>query len=225
MDKGNLVLTGGLANTMQQLLATSSTIKTCLLGFFGNSFPPTFSPQIWANVKWFKVLINSVPTGVTGDWGAKTLDKCHAALALENPAYASLQIMQKPSWVCPPISYTIGSASSLIVAFKDPDGSKSRALLTSCQLFLFGARAKVTCWKKIAPKLAHPTFMTLIDDTIDAILCCSGLDLDTSMVEDLGPLNAAAKNPTDKRKAPVSPPQPTNPSSSRAPKGKKAKRT
>ena len=95
-------------------------------------------------MKWSKVLINGVPTGVTGDRGAKTPDECHAALALENPTYASLQITQKPSWVRPPTSYTIGSASSLVVAFEDPDGSKSEALLASRQLFLFGARAKVT---------------------------------------------------------------------------------
>ena len=152
------------------------------------------------------------------------LFRSHAALALENPAYASLQIMQKPSWVRPPTSYTIGSASSLVVAFEDPDGSKSKALLASRQLFLFGARAKVTRWKKIAPKPAHPTSTTPIDDPIDALLRRSGLDPDASMAEVPGPLNAAANKPADKRKAPVSPPQPPNPSSSRAPKGKKAKR-
>ena len=69
------------------------------------------------------------------------------ALAAINPSYATLQITQKPSWVRPPSSYTHGSASSLSVAFEDPDGTKMKALLTERYLYAFGNRCSVKKWK------------------------------------------------------------------------------
>ena len=87
-----------------------------------SSLPP---PQPRPNTKWSKILINSVPTGTTNDRSPLSPDECHLALAASNPSYASLSIMQKPSWVCPPTSYKSGSISSLSVAFEDLDGSNS----------------------------------------------------------------------------------------------------
>ena len=55
--------------------------------------------------------------------------------------------MQKPTWVRPPSSYPHGSASSLSVAFEDPDRSKMKVLLTECYLYAFGNRASVKKWK------------------------------------------------------------------------------
>ena len=74
-------------------------------------------------------------------------NKCHTALAAINPSYSTLTIMQKPSWVHPPSSYKQDAVSSLSVAFEDPDGTKSKALLAECHLYLFGTRATVKKWK------------------------------------------------------------------------------
>jgi hypothetical protein len=156
-NKGNLVITGSHTNTMYQLLAASSIIKNIFFEAYSNSNTPLTSLPIQANIKWSKLLINGVPTGVSNAWGTKNPNECHTALTLENPTYAHLQITQKPSWVRPPDQYTIGSASSLIVAFEDLDGSKSRALLASHQLYIFSIKAKVHRWKKTPPKPAQPT--------------------------------------------------------------------
>ena len=60
--------------------------------------------------------------------------------------------MQKPSWVRSPSSYTEGSSSSLIVAFKDPDRQHLKLLLAAWYLFAFGTRASVKTWKQRATK-------------------------------------------------------------------------
>ncbi|KAI0250104.1 hypothetical protein BJV78DRAFT_1283557 [Lactifluus subvellereus] len=150
--KGNLVLTGGLHNTAQQLLATSATIKCIFTSQYDDDDRPLPHFPIHANVKWSKLLINGVPTGVCDTCGAKTPDECHAALISENPAYAALPVTQKPSWVCPPSTYTANTSSSLVVAFEDPDGSRAQELLSSHQLYIFGTCAKVKCWKTVPPK-------------------------------------------------------------------------
>ena len=51
------------------------------------------------------------------------------------------------SWVHPPSSYKQDAVSSLSVAFEDPDGTKSKALLAERHLYLFGTRATVKKWK------------------------------------------------------------------------------
>ncbi|KAH9954835.1 hypothetical protein BJV74DRAFT_891743 [Russula compacta] len=38
------------------------------------------------------------------------------------------------------------------MAFKDPDGSKKKELLTTKQLYLFGTCAKIKKWKQAPPK-------------------------------------------------------------------------
>ncbi|KAH9024500.1 hypothetical protein EDB85DRAFT_1894299 [Lactarius pseudohatsudake] len=86
----NLVLTGSPATMAQSLQLATPTIHQ----HFSESYPdsrvtlPTL--HIRPNVKWSKLLINSVPTGVSPDSHAYTPDECHAALVENNPAYASL---------------------------------------------------------------------------------------------------------------------------------------
>ena len=104
-------------------------------------------PQPRPNIKWSKITINGVPTGTSADRSPLTPDECHAVLAASNPSYASLSIMQKPSWVHPPTSYKPGSASSLSVAFEDPDGSKLKMLLAERYMYALGNRATVLKWK------------------------------------------------------------------------------
>ena len=87
-----------------------------------------------------------MPTGASADRSPLTPDECHAALAASNPSYASLSITQKPSWVRPPSSYKPGSASSLSVAFEDPDGSKMKMLLAERYMYALGNRT-VLKWK------------------------------------------------------------------------------
>jgi hypothetical protein len=56
--------------------------------------------------------------------------------------------MQKPSWVKPPSSYKADSTSSLVVAFKDPDGERLKSLLVAWHLYAHGTRATVKKWKQ-----------------------------------------------------------------------------
>jgi hypothetical protein len=203
---------------MHQLLATSSLLKNIFIEAYADSDTPLTSIPIRANIKWSKLLINGVPTGVSEAWGAKNPDECHTALTLENPYYTSLQITQKPSWVHPPSTYTIGSASSLVMAFEDPDGSKSRALLASHQLYIFGVKAKVRRWKKVPPKPAQHAPLTTLDDG-EALLQW----IDRLMAEPTESPETLKQATTEKHKLPLSsPPQPSS-SGARAPKGKKKK--
>jgi hypothetical protein len=114
-------------------------------------------------VKWSKILINGLPTGVTDSRGAYTPDECHTTLVSENPSYAPLIIAQKPNWVKPPLSLKPGSSSSLVMAFEDPDGSKARALLGAKHLYAFGTRATLRKWKQRATKPTPPS--PIPDDT------------------------------------------------------------
>ncbi|KAF8484257.1 hypothetical protein F5888DRAFT_1812166 [Russula emetica] len=127
-------------NTSQQLQIASPLITKAFMDAYSTTVTPFTPPHTRANVKWSKILINGLPTGVTDSRGAFTPDKCHTALASENPSYSPLIIAQKPSWVKPPHSFTAGSSSSLVMAFKDPDGSKARALLGAKHLYAFSTR-------------------------------------------------------------------------------------
>ncbi|KAF8271227.1 hypothetical protein EI94DRAFT_1698343 [Lactarius quietus] len=116
--RDNMILTGGPNTSAHHLQQAAPIISQ----HFGDTYPP-FPPTIRPNVKWSKLLINNVPTGVTSEDRAKTLEECHATLVSDNPSYAFLNITQKPSWVHDPSSYPEGAVSLLVVAFKDPDGS------------------------------------------------------------------------------------------------------
>ena len=110
-----MILTGGPNTTAQHLQQAIPTIrqhiaKTYLIPDESEPLPP---PTIRPNVKWSKLLINSVPTGVAPFCDARTPDECHTALVTDNPSYATLNITQKPSWVRNPLSYAEGAVSSL----------------------------------------------------------------------------------------------------------------
>ena len=137
---------GGPTSTPHSLQAAAPHISAIIPSLLPFSTTKPI-PQPRANVKWSKILINGVPTGVSKDRAPYSLDKCHTALAAMNPSYSTLTIMQKPSWVRPPSSYKQDAASSLSVAFEDPDGSKSKALLAERHLYIFGTRATVKKWK------------------------------------------------------------------------------
>ena len=80
---GNLVVFSGPETTLAQLTATHhiiiSAIEGALLGPISLSSCP--------NIKWSKLLINVVPTGVTGDTPAHSREACHQALLHDNPSY------------------------------------------------------------------------------------------------------------------------------------------
>jgi hypothetical protein len=153
--KGTLVFTASPHTTSHQLQALTPDIESLVIEYLSVFTPnPTITSR--PNVKWAKLLINGVPTGVKQDRGAYTPNECHNALNSHNPIYANLRITQKPSWVRSPSSLTTGTSSSLSIAFEDPDGSQLKSLLSIHQLYLFGARAKVRRWKTALPQARTP---------------------------------------------------------------------
>jgi hypothetical protein len=154
--KGNLVVWGGANTTAPQLISSlphfSEALQTSLSAL-SDSNPP--SPlTLRHNVKWSKLRLNAVPTGTSDTRGAFTPDEAHAALVTENPAYASLTITQKPSWVRDPKTYKSGATSSLSVSFEDPDGTGTQNLLRHRTLYAFGRVITVKRWKQTPPKRA-----------------------------------------------------------------------
>ena len=148
--KGNLVLTAHHTTTQAQLNSVADDIKPFIERLSDTHGTPLSHPiTARANVKWSKLLINSVPISINKTRGPFTSDECHRSLVAHNPSYAALKITQKPSWVCPPSSLTADTQSSLVVAFKDPDGSARRSILSNKQLFILDTRAKVTRWKEM----------------------------------------------------------------------------
>jgi hypothetical protein len=155
--------------TQAQLTDASHTILTLLREEYPNTFSLTTELTARANVKWSKILINSVPTGINDTRGPWTSEECHRALIAHNPSYAALKVTQKPSWVREPTTYKIGDHSSLVVAFEDPDGSQRRSILSSHQLYLLGVRAKVSRWKEMPrppPTDTTPTATTPPTDPV-----------------------------------------------------------
>ena len=145
--KGNLVVTGNTAATTHTLQLAAPHISNSITTSL--QLPPeSLKSQPQPNVKWSKLLVNGVPTGVLKSRAPFSPDACHNMLAANNPSYASLSIIQKPSWVRPPSSYSPGSISSLTLAFEDPDGSKLKTLLAERYLYFYGNRASVKKWKQ-----------------------------------------------------------------------------
>ena len=147
--RGNVTLTVGADNSLDQILATKSTISQGVMAHFPSLSTQT-PPPITANSKWSKILINNIPTGTSSTCGPWTTEECHNTLCTENPAYATLNITQKPSWVKPP-----NTTSSLVVAFKDPHGKLAQDIISSRSLFTFGTCAPVRIvlqWLSEPPK-------------------------------------------------------------------------
>lgn len=68
-SKGNLVLTAHHTVTQAQLTDASSTITSLLKEALPKYSTDLNTLKAWANVKWSKILINSVPTGVSDTRG------------------------------------------------------------------------------------------------------------------------------------------------------------
>ena len=103
--KGNLVLMAHQHVMQSQLNAATPTIHTLVLQVYKAAEIDTTNiqlPPARANVKWSKILINSVPVGTREQ--PHTPEECHRSLVAHNPAYASLKVTQKPSWVRPPFT-------------------------------------------------------------------------------------------------------------------------
>src|SRR5712672_1075613 len=153
---GNLILTGDTSTSLNVLLPTASHIAVII----GARFAKT-TPKTRANVKWSKILINGVPTGKSQSREPYTPDECHQALLENNPAYASLTVMQKPSWVKAPSSYTVNATSSLAVAFEDPDGTKLKTIIEGRHLYAFRTRLNTKKWKQ-KPSSTQPSNQPLV---------------------------------------------------------------
>jgi hypothetical protein len=65
--KGNLIVTGGHQTTAHQLQLASPSIAQAFSAAFSSDVTPIASPHTQANVKWSKILINSLPTGVSNN--------------------------------------------------------------------------------------------------------------------------------------------------------------
>ena len=93
--KGNLVFTASPHTTSHQLQALTPDIESLVIEYLSVFTPnPTITSQ--PNVKWAKLLINGVPTGVKQDRGAYTPDECHNALNSHNPIYVRNSLLMKP---------------------------------------------------------------------------------------------------------------------------------
>ena len=152
--RGNVTLTGGADNSLDQILAAKSIITKGILARFPSLSTQT-PPPITANTKWSKILINNIPTGTSSTRGPWTTEECHNALCSENPIYAALNVTQKPSWVKPPNMYKADSTSSLVVAFEDPDGKLAQDIISARSLFAFGTCAPVRSWKEYPKSVPH----------------------------------------------------------------------
>jgi len=152
--KGNLVVIRGPATSIAQLKDATHILTTTIQSTLKE---PTTSLASRANVKWSKLLINGVPTGVEEETPAHSPVECQCALALDNPSYRHLTITQLPSWVCSPSSYTSGLYLSLVGAFKDPDRSIASSIIAAKWLYLFSMQATVKRWKQ-KPHIGHQSF-------------------------------------------------------------------
>jgi len=93
------------------------------------------------NVKWGKVLINSVPTGIVeGHPQAHSSATCWQMLINNNHFLCCLKVCQLPSWVHQPSLYTLGLSSSLVLTFEDPDGTITQSLFQACYLYAFSTQ-------------------------------------------------------------------------------------
>ena len=136
--KGNLVVFAGPDVIHDALFATSSLLTSAISRALPDD--PRISSRL--NVKWGKVMINSMPTGISEDHpSAHSPAACWQSLIDNNPSLRQLKVCQLPSWVCWPSLFQPGSQSSLVLAFEDPDGSLAPSLICTCNMYAFGHNA------------------------------------------------------------------------------------
>ena len=153
--KGNLVVFAGPDISCDALFATSSLLTSAI----SLALPDDLQISSCLNVKWGKVMINSVPTGVTKDHPtAHSLAACWQLLIDNNPSLCHLKVCQLPSWVRWPSLFLLGSQSSLVLAFKDPDGSLAPSLIHACNMYTFRVQCHIIWWYNPPPSPAkHAT--------------------------------------------------------------------
>ena len=144
---GNLVMFAGPDTNLTQLQTSHHIVTSAIKAALPEPTPLTSRP----NVKWSKLLINNIPTGATDISPALSHEECHQALLHDNPSYRRLRITQLPSWVKKPSKYKPHSASSLVVAFEDPDSSALSSLIAARHLYRFGSQLTVRKWKNPPP--------------------------------------------------------------------------
>jgi len=134
--KNNLMVTAGPDTSAHQLMQAFHLISDVLSTFLSHDSSP-LPITSHENVKWFWLLINGIPTGVSSTCRPYSPSECHQVLMADNPAFQTLRFMQPPSWVRAPSTYGPGSILSLVVTFEDPSGDSLRSLLVGKTLFAF----------------------------------------------------------------------------------------
>ena len=147
--KENLFVFAGPDTSRDQLSATSHLLISAIAALL-----PDASARVSShlNVRWGKVLINGVPTGVTDDSSAThSPSACLQDLLKNNPSLCPLKVTQLPSWVWALCLFQPGLLSSLVFVFEDPDGTLAPSLIAARHLFCFGARITVRRWQQPPP--------------------------------------------------------------------------
>jgi len=170
--KGNLVVFAGPSVSHDTLFATSHILMSAV------SWVLPEDPKISSclNVKWGKVLINSVPTGVSeGCPTAHSPAACWQDLISNNPSLCYLTVCQLPSWVHRPSLYQLGSQSSLVFSFKDPDGSIAPALIRAQHVYAFGSQCCVSRWRYPPPSPAKREVAEIAKKAWSALSACESV--------------------------------------------------
>ena len=143
--KGNLVVFAGPRVSRDALFATSHLLTSAI----SQALPDDPKISSHLNVKWGKVLINSVPTGVVeGHPHAHSLPTCWQVLIDNNPSLRHLKVCQLPSWMRCPSLFKPGSQSSLVLAFEDPNRTITPSLICAYYVYAFRAQCQVKAWKQ-----------------------------------------------------------------------------
>ncbi|KAH8979949.1 hypothetical protein EDB92DRAFT_1954453 [Lactarius akahatsu] len=153
----NLVVTAGPDTTAHHLTSASTFISDTLSSFLSTSADTPLPVSAKENVRWSRLLINNIPTGVSATRGAYSPQECQDTLARDNPVYRSLQLARLPTWVKHPDGYAAGSSSSLVMTFKDPSGVALQDLLAHGSLFAFRQEGHLRRWKQRPRARASPS--------------------------------------------------------------------
>jgi len=149
--KGNLVVFTGPGISHDALFATSHILTSAI----SQALPDDLRISSHLNVKWGKVMVNSIPTGISeGCPTAHFPATCWQSLINNNPSLHHLKVCQLPSWVRRPSLFQLGSQSSLVLTFEDPDGSLTPSLIYARNVYAFGSQCHVLCWYNPPPSPA-----------------------------------------------------------------------
>ncbi|EUC60728.1 hypothetical protein RSOL_362090, partial [Rhizoctonia solani AG-3 Rhs1AP] len=131
-----------MVDLLQLLGTTHTSIKTLYPSiqlFVGSNDKPV----IHFDVPWCKVHLAGICARDDPDHPVASDEILRQSLQL-NPALQAINITIQPTWLKKPESI-VGTHSSVVVAFEDPDGSVERMLLKS-ELFTFGEAVTVKKW-------------------------------------------------------------------------------